>query len=703
MAYSSNILPKASAYYELNRASIVGSELHIDAGGYAEIEISSQMLPALTSKMLLTAHPSVFSSGYANDGPQITLSIVTSVGERIEHLVPISESASGVFNTEVLLPAETFMVFTYRISSAVDVVLYNWELCSEEDSDITTVIEGVEQTIPKLLYDYNTFSYAVAQSEITVGLISCFLQSATDLQGHFSISFFATERCNVHVRIKDNNVTELFSPQVYTVEKGYASISVPHAYLKKMATAHAFSVTLQCTNGQLSIPVRGMLYTIDGGYLATRLLDAGIDVQDIAVKQLSSDAEPSQFYAIGFEGSRILLKSRDYNQLHRVNWTALKDFGEGIAAAIEFNGSWTLRQGAEKFTLETDDNPFVFIVDTNGTLKVYSGEDFENVEVLDTNVSGISACKGYNSMYFLESDQGVVAAYLLNGNVYYRQYAYKADVGGYTWLGRETLYDGGDASFVSIHRLPDYRIGMCVSHTIGTKWYITDRTYVAQGFKPEIIISYVDSACIVTIRDLSDADTDYSTAVKNEFDEDQVYHNGFVLTFPTKLAFLKNKNVNDLKRMMTVYINDKKVEAAIADVKLTDNVITVTLHEAVRGSSTVRIDLNCYYLVTIAPNGCFVATTQSYTWSLPLPTIRTSSTEEIGIGIDATFDATVREIITSTKTPKAEELSVSVSGTFECEAKQVSRPTLNFDKESVGVSVSGTFEAVISQVGTTPV
>ena len=193
MAYSENILPKSAAYYTLNRASIDGTELIIEAGGYAEFSITQQVLPKLTSKMLVVAHPSTFSSYYTNDAVQVTLSIITAGGKRIEILIPVSNHPSGVFNTEVELPDEEYLVFNYRISSTVHTVVYNWELCAEEAVDVSTVIDGVEQTIPKLLYDFNTYSYAVAQKELTVGLISCFLQSATDLQGHFTISFFATE------------------------------------------------------------------------------------------------------------------------------------------------------------------------------------------------------------------------------------------------------------------------------------------------------------------------------------------------------------------------------------------------------------------------------------------------------------------------------------------------------------------------------
>lgn len=705
MAYSENILPKSAAYYTLNRAVIDGTDLILEAGGYAEFIVSQQLLPKLTPKMLIVAHPSVFSDYYTNDAIQINLSILTTSGQRIELLIPVSEHSSGVFNTEIDLPDEEYMSFTYRISSVVPVTVYNWELCAEEAVDVTTVIEGVEQELPKLLYDYNTYSYAVAQKELTVGLISCFLQSATDLQGHFTISFFATERCNVHVRIKDNNVTELFSPQVYTVEKGYASVSIPHAYLKKMATDHAFSVTMQCSNGQLSIPVRGMLYTIDGGYLATRLLDAGIDVQDISIRQLSTDMSPSEIWAVGFEGNRLLLKKRVYSQLQRVNWEAIKDFGEGLKAGVEFHGQWLNRNNADKYTIETDVLPFVFIVGLDNILRVYTENTFDNAFVLDENVSALSACQGFNSMLDIEQDQGLIVAYIKDGNVYYRQWLYNAAIDGYMWYPIETLYENGDASFVSVHRLPDYRIGICVQHTAGTKWYITNRTYVSQAVKPEILNLSTEAVCTVSVLDVNMADVVSGVATLNEFEEG-LYFNGFEMTFEGPLVFLNDRNINDLKWSLKVYVDGTAIEDLddfneIEEVTVEKNVLYVKLKKDVRGGKTVLIEYNFPYIAMEAYNNSYIAITQDYSWLLPLPTTRSSYDEAISVGITPSLTANVIPLATNDKVYE-ENLDLSIEPTIDLDVKEVVRTHKPYN-ENLNLQINAEVSLAVTLTGTSPI
>lgn len=701
MAYSANLLPKSAAYYSLNNASIVGTELSISTNGYAEIQVSNQMLPKLTSKMLVVVHPSVFSSSYTNDAVQVNISILTTSGKRIEYLIPVCYDKSGVFNTEIDLPEEEFAVFTYRIQSSVPVSIYNWELCSEEAADLTTVIDGVEQSLPKLLYDYNTYAYAVAQNEITVGLISCYLLSPTDLQGHFTLSFFATERCNVHVRIKDNNVTELFSPQVLTVEKGYASISIPHAYLNKTATDHSFSVTVQCTNGQLSIPVRGLLYTVDGGYLATRLLDAGVDIEDISVRQTRDDTGPSEIWAIGFESKRLVLKKREYSLLQRVNWSAVKDFGEGISAAVEFHGEWVNRGNTGRYTVNTETVPFVFVVDLQGSLKAYSGGSFETEYVLDSNVTSVTACLGFGSMYDINQRQGLVAAYIKEGNVYYRQYLYDSNVETFRWFAAEPLYEGEDATFISSHRLPDYRIGICVTHSAGTKWFITDRTYVSQTVKPELVGCLISGKASVVVLEADRApETIAWPGTPNTYEADY-YYNDFTVTYDGQPVLIEGETLENLTKSAIVNVNYSRLSADAYSIALNEDNIIVTLKNALRPTNKISVNFNNKRLGLKVYNGSTVPIQQSFSWSLPAFEIFATHKEEASLSISAPrVSIDIIPIITNRFRP-VEDIDMEINPSVDITIYEIKTRKYQ-PKEMVDMSVSGTLTLSVVQTGETP-
>ena len=99
--------------------------------------------------------------------------------------------------------------------------------------------------------------------------------------------FYSTEQCDVYLRFYDNEIEELYAPLKYTVNPGFNSLGVPHAYLKRLAGIHNFIVTCQCTNGQLFMYTRDILFTIDAGHLAERLIDVGMDLQDLTLNRLT--------------------------------------------------------------------------------------------------------------------------------------------------------------------------------------------------------------------------------------------------------------------------------------------------------------------------------------------------------------------------------------------------------------------------------
>ena len=113
------------------------------------------------------------------------------------------------------------------------------------------------------------------------------------------------------------------------------------------------------------------------------------------------------------------------------------------------------------------------------------GEDETSRTTLDTNVTAVSACRGYSSNLYPEQDQGLVAAYIKNGRPYYRQYVFDVGLGTKHWLDTELLIDEPVDSF-RVHRLNDYRLGFELSNENRNLWLYTSRTYVAQSVPREI-------------------------------------------------------------------------------------------------------------------------------------------------------------------------------------------------------------------------
>lgn len=307
MEFGNNILKNESAYYKLKNASISNGILTIRPGGSAKCTIDSDYIVRATEYFLVNMIVDPFTDNY-NPKAQTKIHFVSSDEKSCYNysLFPV-ESSTGVYSQQIKLKAGEYKAFTFEISSKETIRFLVWELCPEAaNEDIKTVIDGVEQSLPKLLYDYNMWPLHVDQDERTIALITFRLLDHTDLQGHFQLTYVASEATTLTLRFKDNEATELFSPLLYDLHAGRGSIGVPHAYLERLAGIHALIVTAQVSSGTLAIETRGVLFTIDGGYLAERMLDVGADMQDISIRQLSEDNGPDEIWVVGIEKMSVL-------------------------------------------------------------------------------------------------------------------------------------------------------------------------------------------------------------------------------------------------------------------------------------------------------------------------------------------------------------------------------------------------------------
>lgn len=488
MGYAENILKTEAAYYELNKATITGGKLNMQAGGTATQKINTSDLEAVTDTMLFRCIVSNYSEQYT---PTVSVLVHIKNTETQDYsniqIFPVY-IGNGVFSSIFTTPSGEYDEMYVTISSNITTIFTIWELCPEAaDEDVEVLIDGVKQSLPRLLYDYNTFPFEVSQQETVVALITCRLLSATDLQGHFVITFMATADTTITVRFYDNDAEELFAPLYYDVSTGRSTIGIPHAYLQRKSGIHSFIVTMQAAYETLTIDTRGCLFTIDGGYLAVRAIDIALDVTDIAIRQLSPDNGPDQIWVVGLDEGEALVRYRDYKETNaNVAWTAVGSLGKALHAAIEFDGSWVLRVGAGQYTIDTEEDPYIFVVDEENKLLAYHGIGDEEPYELDTDVTFVRACRAYSSIDYPEQDQGLIVAYLkTDKTAWYKQYVWNEDRQQFYWLTEVQI--GTDTwDHINVSRLNDYRVSFQLSNSEKNLWIYSDRTWVGQATPPEI-------------------------------------------------------------------------------------------------------------------------------------------------------------------------------------------------------------------------
>lgn len=489
--YGPNILPTEAAYYTLNNASLSGGVLSLQAGGSAAIHLDKSRLTALTEWFRVSLYPSAPTDNYA-PWLYMYISATDTKGVSYNFTCMPTETSSGIFTAELEFEASDYTSATVVLYSTKVIDFTLWELCPEaSDADIQVIIDGVEQSLPRLLYDYNMWPLSVYQKEATISLISCNLIENTDLQGHLSLTYVASEPTTLTLRFKDTEATELFAPMLYDLHAGRGTVGVPHSYLHRKAGLHNFTVTAQVTKGHLTIGTRGLLFTLDGGYLAERMLDVGSNVSDITVEHKRTDYEPSYIWVIGIEAGEVLVRRRAYSiKTSGVAFEPMYSFGKGIEGAIEFDGDWYLDTEATDvlYQLDTYDNPYCFFIDEEHNLYVQRGADESTRYLLDTNVDSVSVCRGYKSSMYPEQDQGLICLYIKEGAAWYRQYAYSAIEQRKLWFGAIQVMDiPGTVLNAHVNRLNDYRVGFAITTETDNYWLLSDRTYVGQSFKPETL------------------------------------------------------------------------------------------------------------------------------------------------------------------------------------------------------------------------
>ena len=651
MAYTNSFLPKEAAYYTLRNATLSNGILTINAGGSIELPLTEKLLVNVTK---------TFSFNYQLNYPLDIYDKITLVFDfklddgKCQTLSVFPSSLDTNIHSIILSTLDGKLVEgTVSITSEVACQFNMWELCPEASNvEIQTVINGVEQSLPKLLYDYNTWPLQVDEYERTISVITCRLLDNTDIQGHFSMTGMASESAILTLRFYDNEAEELFAPLEYDIKVGYNSIGVPHSYLTRLAGIHSFTVTAQVTTGTIDIDTRGILFTIDGGYLAAREITVGMDVCDLTIKQTSINSSPEEIWLIGIDRGEAFIRKRSYSdQNTNVGFEPVSSLGKALDAAIEFDGSWVLRTGAEKFTIETDDQPWIFWISDEITRTLYAqkGDDETTRFVVAEGVKSVHACKGYSSEMYPEQDQGLVLLYVkTNGSVFYRQYTLNTEIKTKIWSNETEIGKGTEWLEANVHRLNDYRLSFELTSASENLWMITERLYVGQSVYPENANFNNDNKIGISMFRNDDAIDFTGKAVL--FDDPVAPEKVFRIRYPYDIKAFDFS----YKSAVTVTLNDKKLSGNSYTLSFDGTDLVITTKDEVAATraeeAVLQVDISAkdtpFYLSNGNGVNRLLLYDQSFSWIIERNiTVKNIEIEEtVGIHIAATSAITTHQI-----------------------------------------------------------
>lgn len=481
--FGENILSVSPIDWIIENGSIrADGVMELQADGYAIQTRDEDDISGIPDEMYL----SIVANKYTNSQEPTAFAIIkvqSAAGVQYEYSIPLIDTGNGFCTVTFPTTRTSYTALSLTIRSQEAVNITSWILSGPVVD--RTILEDIRQEIPRLLDDYNTASFAVAQEEVTIGLITAELLEKTDLNGHVLISYISNVATTLTIRIKDNTITELYTPVIYNITPGRNAIGIPHAYLKKFSGIHTFAVTAQVDIGTITLFTRGLLYTIDGAYLAKRLMDIDIEIADITIMQLDTDASPSRIFAVSMEDGMARVRHRPIEGGTGVTWEPSYEVGPAVNACIEFDGDWVRRGKAGGYTLITENLPWVAWIAPDKTLYAQRGLDVNTQVVLSTEVDSISMVRGFKSLQTLEDDQGIIVLYVKNGSLFYRNYCNQATTVALWELEQQITEAGNDVISAHIGRLNDYRIGVSVSALSSNKFFITSRIWAGMASPAE--------------------------------------------------------------------------------------------------------------------------------------------------------------------------------------------------------------------------
>ena len=207
---------------------------------------------------------------------------------------------------------------------------------------------------------------------------------------------------------------------------------------------------------------------------------------DVAVRQAAGDPDLSLAYAICLDDGIAKVYKRKFPAGLEYPWEYQWTLGAATDVAIEFNGIWKMNAEKEWYYLQTEEYPYIFYV-RNGNLYVQVWRNNDNATLLATDVSQISACKGWQSSVEQDLDQGLIIGYLKSGSVYYRALCCQ-DNGSYVWEAEhEVSALGTGNTTLSVIRTNDFRIGFLTQNSGRMLLALTHRNYAGMSVRPETV------------------------------------------------------------------------------------------------------------------------------------------------------------------------------------------------------------------------
>ena len=245
-------------------------------------------------------------------------------------------------------------------------------------------------------------------------------------------------------------------------------------------------------------------YLTEGTFLQPRTIRTGdsLGPLDICIRREDVNSDPTEIVMAYIENGVAKVATLPYVHKPDEEFTYKYTIGPAVDVACDFDGRWhriTDRTGiyfdtSVRWALTTFGEPYIATVRADGSLYVQQGESGQSLQLAADNVSKVAALRAWKNVMLYNHDQGLIVAYIRNGEVCYRNYCQQPDGQSTIWETEKTVTElPSPAQHISLFRTNDYRMGFMTESNGQMYWAITARDWSGMAVPPEkIAVSITD-------------------------------------------------------------------------------------------------------------------------------------------------------------------------------------------------------------------
>ena len=263
--------------------------------------------------------------------------------------------------------------------------------------------------------------------------------------------------------------------------------AIPSLLLDKIQ--QAYQTAHGNADPKLDIIIQQSTQALEQGLMlnpCTLWVDEELTAIDIAVSRQDKNQAPQELSMVYIVDGIAKLATLDATDNICRDWVYQRDLGPAVDCAIDYDGRWQritsfddeFYSATSRWALVTFGEPYIALVKPDGSLTIQQGEVV--LTLAPDGVTRVSMIRGWKTITEHTNDQGIVCAYIRNGDVKYRNYAEQVD-NTFVWEFEKSVdeFDTSvhPATHVSIFRTNDYRIGIFAEINGEMQWAMSRRNW----------------------------------------------------------------------------------------------------------------------------------------------------------------------------------------------------------------------------------